>query len=507
MTQITEKEKLKLLSIALEYMKGKQNSSTLIELSDLTKSDNAVDLYQKIKLSALSDEQKSIISAILLSVNIETSEEPESGYQKAFADCENFYELLLKLYNETSLYLDEFENIDYQHYRASRIQIGFLIQTIKKSKPNFSMIFIFFMGSIISLFLGLTVYVIKLNYDVFNAWLLQTMPVVLSWLESTFSLLKNFAMISIMAQILKFTWTSYHVFNNDLLTPQGTWFKLGFAASMMMCNITANFLCFFAGGTLNIAAAIFFFLGSTVDIAETITNSWYALDLTPPEPDASWQEQAQYLRTKHLDQFNKRVLILSLICSILITAAVAIWCFVQPPFLISMACMAFSGSLHSLKEAISTLLHEQTKIAIQKSINEIDTPQEEALLPPSQDYYREALILREDNLHLRQEFADLQEKHDELTAAYEQITHDFYALSMSNNQLYTELTSPRTQEVNDPSSEKNTSAQTDSAPLSFYKINNGYQPPPLFFAAAESRKQKRGAELGSILRDNSFKIG
>lgn len=358
------------LELVLQFLNGESVLETSIRLIHLTENVKAKTLYQAIKLEQLSLEERLIIQGILHSFGIKKGSE---AYNQAML-ANNFYDLLFKLYYEQELYRNENQSIDFNRYYASRFQLGYLIPIIKQAKPKPDRTWLYLIGALTSASLGASLYFFQENIHQCMAWLEKTTPFLTHWLSHFFSLLKNFAILSIIIRLIQLSRTYYELLITQVITSGTIESRLMFATLAALVSITANSLYFLSNGLLTFPAALLFFSSALIEVIEELSNELQTITLEPIADNAPWEVAAQYERIKQLQTLHRRTLAITLLSSALMMTSVGIIYFLNPAFSITITCLLFSACVSWAKTIALDKINQHLLPELQTNIKNIKTP-------------------------------------------------------------------------------------------------------------------------------------
>lgn len=144
-----------------------------------------------------------------------------------------------------------------------------LLAEIDSIHPPQNWAMISFIGAILSASTGLIWGVQQHSMDRLLAWLEQTSPRMLSWLNRTFSLLKNVALLAIIANSLNLIWSWYVTFTSDNESPR-LWQKLLFKTASSGLTIGAYLVLALTSGAANTLSAFLFLFSASFNVLESV---------------------------------------------------------------------------------------------------------------------------------------------------------------------------------------------------------------------------------------------
>ncbi len=347
--------------IVLDYLRGEAVNVIKVRLQTECVDIRCKDLYKSVRLTNSDENEENpaddtYMDAILNCLNISKQNYPEILEQLQPA---NLYNLLTYLYHHGN------------HHA------GHLLSLIENTKPSANWTTTFLLGAFFSASLAL---IYQLNQDFFETvgrWLQRTFPFVIDWIGQTFSLLRNVPLLGIISNGIGLVINWYQTFTNGITPTALKLDRLIFKTLTAGLTIAAYTLSYLAEGAMAATAAILFVLSSSVDLFKSLYiffKDKYALSELgeeAPAKDASPEIQAQYARAQDLYDSSLKSVWVRLGAALVSTAAVAVWSFFPPNFVITFTCLTLITLTSLAKRSILASMSESQAQALQKTIGQI----------------------------------------------------------------------------------------------------------------------------------------
>lgn len=378
-----------LKEIALDFLQGEPISVIRVRLQNEC-ADSKIgckELYQGVNLEE--SEDALFIPAILNSLNIKKSSSRKLGpYENLLSKSTSLHDLLIHL------------------YYSGHHQVGYLIDLIESTKPRHNWPLLFTVATTISASIS-ALFLTKQDYlDAFAAWIERAFPTAMNWIGRTFSILRNIPLLGIIAHSISLLWNWYNTFAYGTGNTPSKWTDLAFKTVTAAFNIASYALLFASAGVMSLPAASLAVLGSGIDVIKsmfTFFNSKHTMaHLKVPNKDDNWETRAEYERIQNQHHYAKRSFGIKLTAALLVTAAMAVWCFFPPSFVLTICCMSLIAFVSLAKWSSITTIHEENAKKLQRSLKSIDTA-----LRPELSLSQQNLLTR---LQDRQESLDAREK-------------------------------------------------------------------------------------------------
>ena len=349
-----------LKEIVLDFLQGQTISVVRVRLQNecVDSKTGCKELYQGVTLEE--SVEALYIPAILNSLNIKKSTSRKQGpYEDLLNKSANLYELLIHL------------------YYSGHHQVGYLIDLIESTKPKYNWPLLFTVATAISAGIS-AIFLTKQNYlNAFAEWIERAFPTAMNWIGRTFSLLRNIPLLGIIAHSISLLRNWYTTFAYGTSNTPSKWTDVAFKTVTAALKIGSYALLFASAGVMSIAAASLAVLGSGIDVIKsmfTFFNSQHTMaHFKAPNKEDNWETRAEYERVKNMHQYAKRSFGIKLTAAILVTAAMAVWCFFPPSFVLTICCMSLIAFVSLAKWSSLTTIHEENAKKLQRSLKNIDT--------------------------------------------------------------------------------------------------------------------------------------
>lgn len=363
-TKLTPKDIIELYQLVLHYLHGQALEVIQVRLQTLCSrlETNGEDLYQSVLLNET--EEFSLYSDYI-KATLESLNESSDNDSIEVSDT-NLHQFLSHLCRE-----------DHPHLIR-------LLKMIDNTKPKKSWTFLLMMGATASAGLAGFAYSKKESVDAMSQWLAKHFPIVIRWLEKTFSLLRNYHLLSGVVNLLRLAWEWYCTLTNQRTTQADKLDTLIFKTLSASLTITAYLLCFFAAGTATPAAIGLFVLSAATKF---IQNAWQAWHLTEPlleQPHPTWAEEAERRRAQNFYERRQASAWIKICASIFTTISVSILYAFHLSFVVSVCFMLFNLLLGLTEASILSNNDEKSDSKLQTAIDTIEILMDPKL-KPSQD--------------------------------------------------------------------------------------------------------------------------
>lgn len=417
MANLSEENIRTLEKIVLDYLQGTPIRGIRLRLEDECADLGAgcQSLYKSIPIKQEEAKDDPYLGAILLSLNIEKSPDPNTPgtYEKLMEKSNSLHDLL--------------KHLSHDGYRRAAYLLGLIEATEPKS--NWTMIFT--LSAIGIAALGGLAYFKKEYIEAIGDWFVRSFPLVISWLGKTFSLLRNFSLLGIIYNGLGLLWSWYQTFANGTTTTTDKLKTLFFKTLTAGLTISAYVLSYLAAGAMPVPAAILFVLSSSTKVVQGVYGWWKTERGEDPEKSVSakdsekgeetkapdkdtgwkvWVKWAEYHEAENAYQQSLKSVWIKLAAAVFTTIAVGIWSF----FPLSLATTIFSVSFIALTALAEwswlSSIDETYANRLQSAIKSIAALRGKELRPADQD---DAIKLHQQKEALKKEKEALKKERED----------------------------------------------------------------------------------------------
>lgn len=243
----------------------------------------------------------------------------------------------------------------------------------------------------------------------------QLLPIVLHWLERTFSILRNLPLVGmvytgfkLLSNLYK---TIFHGSNNHTQKFTALFFLIssgGFALAGYM-------LAYFAAGTATVLASSLFVISEAVNIVESWYTYYTIMDKKPSKfvnGHKAFEPHADQLRLQYQQKYAREAVWRNVLAAVATTAAIYVWSFFPPSIPLILGCVLFISTVSYLKTAFLERLEKKYASELQTQIQKLITD-EYHLQPASQSNKSRANLKLLCNVVSQQrKIAELEEMHE-----------------------------------------------------------------------------------------------
>ena len=417
--ELQEDQINELKEIVLNYLQGQDLDIIQVRLQTMCskKKSACKTLYDSIRLNAPSQIEVNntvdpLIPAILGTLNIE-----EPHQTQLIAQYNNLHGLLSALSTEGEEHLIE------------------LLKRIDNTKPNLNRTLIFMMGALLSASIGGLAYVKKEAVETIGAWFSETFPLIINWLKTTFSLLRNFHLLAAIVNAFLLIWNWYTTLNSYTATSTTKFNMLLFKTLSTSLTISAYMLCFFAAGIATLPAIILFVASAATGFFQGTFNWWKnstaltELNQNRPNSDTTYINYRKYEITKNFQIREIASAWVKIIAALLTTLSVTIWFMYPPSFIVSACFMSFNFLVALSEQSFLANINERANNELQTNIDKI--PRFRGSLRPSNQTDQAKFHIAQDQFkkHQQEQQTMLEQDRNRLYSEREQ-------LKVSSRQTY-----------------------------------------------------------------------
>ncbi len=199
----------------------------------------------------------------------------------------------------------------------------------------------------------------------------NTLPIAASFLQVTFSVLKNIPLVVLMYDIACIPYHAFHSIHHNALRTLPKRIQKGIADTLPpIFSLISYALCYGAQGVFTPAAVGFFIASSLVGVVNSFVNlnQLKPLDKKPAK-SAPLEEKLDYIRQKERRARTTQTVFINLVSSVLISITAILWGLFPPSFVVMLGSIAFISLVGFTKSATLTRIHIKGSETLQKELD------------------------------------------------------------------------------------------------------------------------------------------
>ncbi len=251
--------------------------------------------------------------------------------------------------------------------------LEYLLKLINKSQPEHHLRNALITGGIV---LTLLSYLILTQQSIFDALKgfgqLISADIMFDWLKQTLSLSKNIPIIGIFFNACFLLWKLYDGYYYSSGNPRQKINSILFAVLSKGAAISGYAITITAAGVVTPIAGILFIFSTLIEVVESVVHYYSVLpQLTNLSTPSTWGEKADQARLKNQHQLVASSLWVKISAAIIISLAVAIWCFCPLSLPLVLSVIAIMILTNVIKHIILTHIESNHASWLQNEIKAI----------------------------------------------------------------------------------------------------------------------------------------
>ncbi len=201
---------------------------------------------------------------------------------------------------------------------------------------------------------------------------IELMPIITSFLQTTFSVLRNIPLLLIIYNAICIPLRTYHsIFNDTFRSPEKRLQKWAAAVLPPIFSLTSYYLCYAANGVFTPLAVVFFIASSFIGVVDGLFNFYQLKELGhQPAETEPLEIKLDFIRQEARLGRTKQTITVNLIASILISVNVILWALLPPSFFTMISSIIFINLVGFTKSAMLNRIHRKDAEHLQRKLEE-----------------------------------------------------------------------------------------------------------------------------------------
>lgn len=264
---------------------------------------------------------------------------------------------------------------------------------VREVKPRKSWAVPLFLTTLATAVGGLYLSIVPKHLIALENLVLKVLPIISTFLQTTFSILRNIPLALLIKTIISVPYTAYLSFSHNHLRSLPKRIQK-WAADVLpdVLSFIAYAICYSAKGVFTPLAVGFFITSSLVAVVNSLFN-FYQLRPIGEEPlkdKAPLEVKLDYIRQKERRSRTAQTALVNLVASVLVSLTVILWGIFPPSFMIMVGAIIFINLVEFTKNAMLTRIHTKGAENLQKELKEMSFGLE--ITPPDAIQAREQVV-------------------------------------------------------------------------------------------------------------------
>jgi hypothetical protein len=205
-----------------------------------------------------------------------------------------------------------------------------------------------------------------------EAFAIEIAPIIMGFLQTTFSVLKNIPLLLIIYNAICIPSRTFHsIFTDTFRSPEKRLQKWATAILPPIFSLCSYYLCYAANGVFTPLAVVFFIASSLIGVMNAFLNLYQLKELGDEPGECETLEiKLDFIRQEARLERTKQTITVNLIASILISINVVLWALLPPSFFIMISSILFINLVGFTKNAMLNRIHRKGAECLQKNLEE-----------------------------------------------------------------------------------------------------------------------------------------
>ncbi len=295
-------------------------------------------------------------------------------YQKAKLSKENFKKLHQRLQTQSTTFYPRYSLYDWIQSLSQRDcghrQLEDFHYILQQITPHETYTTELSIATLITALGGIDLFLVPAHMQAVEAAIHRLTPLVINFLKTTFSVLKNIQVVLFSYTALCVPLQLYHSLYYDTFRSPEKRFQKWLAGTLPPAlSLISYYLCYTANGVFTPTATLLFIVSSLVPVA----HSWYNRSQLkpigePPSEDAPIDVKRDYIRQVERLERTKETIRVNLGASVLTSISVILWCLLPPSFFVTIASVLFINLVGFTQSAMLNHTHKKGAEKLQREL-------------------------------------------------------------------------------------------------------------------------------------------
>ena len=206
-----------------------------------------------------------------------------------------------------------------------------------------------------------------------EAFISKMIPAISTFLQNTFSVLKNIPLVLFVYTILRIPRQAYHSIYHDIFrSPDKRTLKWAAGTLPATLTLISYALCYQANGVFTPLAMTCFITSSLIGVIHSLIN-FRLLEHTTDMPlkTATLEKKLDYIRQEERQQRTKQTIKVNFFASALVSICVILWGLLPPSPVIMLGSILFINLVGTTKNTILNRIHTKGAESLQKDLLDV----------------------------------------------------------------------------------------------------------------------------------------